>query len=181
MFSQKEIAAGFGITPQAVTLALRGVPFERRVVEQTEGSRVVRRSVKAYSNQAVFRLAVRTGKLPEYRELCIRYSVSPEIFHVAREEVNFAELLRKFLPSEIEIIAQHRVDQYRIDFYLPAYELAIEYDEHRHKVANRRAEDRNRQEFIERHYGIRFIRVAQGHEEAGLFSIAQAMLASSRE
>ena len=67
-----------------------------------------------------------------------------------------------------EIIPQYPVLNYKIDFYLPFFNLAIEYDEHTHK--SNTDYDNKRQREIEEYFEskgsyIEFIRVEEGNEE----------------
>lgn len=180
MFSQKEIAVAFGITPQAVTLGLRGCQPEIKEVVQHEGRRTVRRRIRTYQPRDVFALAVRSGKLVHYDEMCRSAGIEAEVFHVTRKEVEFAGTLRRFLPEDVEIVLQHRVGAYRLDFYLPAYGIGIEYDERHHRNGEQAARDLDRERSIEATAGIKLIRVLEEDWERGLFVIAQTIAASPR-
>lgn len=66
-----------------------------------------------------------------------------------------------------QIIAQYKVLDYKIDFYIPYFHLAIEYDETDHRY--RSEYDKNRQREIENYFRrnnsyINFIRVKEGKE-----------------
>lgn len=66
-----------------------------------------------------------------------------------------------------EIIPQYKVLNYKIDFYIPYFHLAIEYDETDHRY--RSEYDKNRQREIENYFKrnnsyINFIRVNEGKE-----------------
>lgn len=178
MFTQKEIAVAFGITTQAVTTALHGCTPVLRAVVQAEGRRSVRRNVRTYHPSDVFALAVRRGNLQQYNELCEGVGISPAVFHVTRKEIAFGVTLRRFLPDDIEILPQHPVGMYRLDFYLPAYGLGVEYDERRHQHAKQQDRDGERQRAIEGLTNIRIVRVHEGMEERGLFLVAQAIAPS---
>ena len=58
-----------------------------------------------------------------------------------------------------EIVPQYSVDNYRIDFYIPELNLAVEIDE----VAHERQieEDRVRQSYIEKKLGCKFLRIKE--------------------
>lgn len=179
VFTQKQIAHSLGITTQAATMALRGCRPAFQPVSQREGARTVTRTIRVYSPSDVFGLAVRTGKLDRYREMCEQAGLPAEAYHVTRKEQAFGELLRRFLPVCIEILSQHRVGAYRVDFYLPAFRLGIEFDERHHQSERQAERDAARQEAIRISAGMRFIRVAEGLEEAGLFMVAEAVLVGS--
>ncbi len=176
MFTQKQMADAFSVTPQAITMALRGAECEEVQIEQTEGRRKVSRLTKTYSTQDAFSIAVKTGKLEEYRALCARYGFEPEAFNVSRKEVEFGKLLREFLPGDVAIIPQYRVGHFRIDFYLPSFGLAIEYDEFHHRHARAIKPDLDRQKQIMADTKMRVLRVEQGREVEGLYAVALAIL-----
>ena len=58
----------------------------------------------------------------------------------------------------LEIIPQYRVNNYRIDFYIPKYNIAVEYDEEQHYTKENRIKDNIRQAHIENKLGAKFIR-----------------------
>lgn len=74
-----------------------------------------------------------------------------------RFEISFFKLLKEALKEiNIKLIHQHYVSGYRIDFFLPEYNLAIEYDEEHHKL--RAKEDKIRERKISKEIGCKFIR-----------------------
>lgn len=178
MFTQRAIAAAFGITPQAVTMALRGCSPSIEEVTRAEGGRSVKRRVAVYQPSDVFGLAARTGKLQQYRELCEQAGVPAATFHLVRKEVAFGDMLRRFLPDDVEIVCQHPVGGFRVDFYLPAFGICIEYDERHHASAEQTDRDTARQRMIEAGSRVLFIRIVEGAEERGLFLVAMAMMES---
>lgn len=50
-------------------------------------------------------------------------------------------------------------EKYRIDFYLPEFNLAIEYDEKQHQQKENKIKDRQREEEIKEVLGCKFIRL----------------------
>ena len=74
-----------------------------------------------------------------------------------RLEISFFKLLKEALKEiDVKLIHQHYVSGYRIDFFLPEYNLAIEYDEEHHKL--RTKEDKIREKEIKKETGCKFIR-----------------------
>jgi very-short-patch-repair endonuclease len=65
---------------------------------------------------------------------------------------------------------------YRIDFFLPKYELAIEYDESHHAKPLQAKRDKERQKLIASKFGVKFIRVRQGKELQGINRILRFIL-----
>lgn len=74
-----------------------------------------------------------------------------------RLEISFFKLLKEALKEiDVKLIHQHYVSGYRIDFFLPEYNFAIEYDEEHHKL--RTKEDKVREREISKEIGCKFIR-----------------------
>lgn len=74
-----------------------------------------------------------------------------------RFEISFFKLLEEALKEiDVKLIHQYYVSGYRIDFFLPEYNLAIEYDEDHHKL--RTKEDKIREKEIKKETGCKFIR-----------------------
>ena len=79
----------------------------------------------------------------------------------ARFEYKYINEIQDFLNvMSIEYIPQYPVDNYRIDLYIPKYNLAIEIDEEEHKY--KRDYDKIRQKYIEKLIHCVFIRVHEG-------------------
>lgn len=76
-----------------------------------------------------------------------------------RFEISFGNMLIEALKElGLEIIPQYRVNNYRIDFYIPKYNIAVEYDEEQHYTKENRIKDNIRQSHIENKLGAKFIR-----------------------
>lgn len=73
------------------------------------------------------------------------------------KELYFKEaLFETFKSLNIEIIHQFQIDIYRVDFYIPEYNVAIEYDEESHR--NTYYQDRLRENKIKEKINCSFIR-----------------------
>ena len=78
----------------------------------------------------------------------------------SRFEISFRDkLINTLKPLNIKIETQKSMKEnnYRIDFYLPEFNLAIEYDEEQHKY--QQEEDKQREEEIKEVLGCKFIRL----------------------
>lgn len=63
-----------------------------------------------------------------------------------RKELCFGEILIEALKElNLEVIPQYRVGNYRIDFYIPKYNIAVEYDEQHHFTEENKEKDNMRQ------------------------------------
>ena len=79
----------------------------------------------------------------------------------ARFEYKYVNEIQDFLNvMNIEYIPQYPVDNYRIDLYIPKYNIAIEIDEKEHKY--KKDYDKIRQKYIENQIQCKFIRVNEG-------------------
>ena len=77
----------------------------------------------------------------------------------SRKEIEFIDKLeRALLAFNITGNKQHNVLDYRIDYYIPSLNVAIEYDENGHRDYTYESHEL-RQELIQKELGCRFIRV----------------------
>lgn len=77
-----------------------------------------------------------------------------------RKEIEFLDQLEESLkPFNIKGIKQYHILSYRIDYYIPSLNIAIEYDENEHKNYTYEQHE-GRQKEIEKVLGCRFIRVS---------------------
>lgn len=81
------------------------------------------------------------------------------VFKNTRFETSFIDMLEEaLLELEITGFRQFNVDGYRLDFFIPDYNLAIEYDEEQHYSEANRHADNLRQAYVENKIGAKFIR-----------------------
>lgn len=89
-----------------------------------------------------------------------------------RFEISFFKSLKEALKEiDIKLIYQHYVSGYRIDFFLPEYNLAIEYDEEGHKF--QKEEDKLREEKIKKAIGCKFIRCS--HKDSNIKNLMKIL------
>ena len=75
-----------------------------------------------------------------------------------RDEIIFKDgLLEVCKMLDIEVLFQHSVGKYKVDFYIPSIDYVIEYDEPHHKSMIE--EDLEREEFIKRELRCDFLRL----------------------
>ena len=65
-------------------------------------------------------------------------------------------LIKALKELNIEVIKQYYVDGYKIDFYIPSKNIAVEYDEQQHK--HQIKQDEEREEYIKSKLNCKFIR-----------------------
>ena len=79
----------------------------------------------------------------------------------ARFEYKYINEIQDFLNlMNIKYIPQYPVDNYRIDLYIPKFNIALEIDEEEHKY--KKEYDKIRQKYIEKQIHCKFIRVNEG-------------------
>ena len=79
----------------------------------------------------------------------------------ARFEYKHLNEIEDFLDiMNIDYLEQYQVDNYRVDLYIPEFNLAIEIDEKEHKY--KKEYDKIRQNYIEKQIYCKFIRINEG-------------------
>lgn len=93
---------------------------------------------------------------------CIYNQLGGDVTHIhthTRFEIAFGDMLTEALNEiDLEVIPQYNVDGYRIDFYIPSLNIAVEYDEEHHYKLENQKKDSQRQAYIENKIGAKFIR-----------------------
>lgn len=75
----------------------------------------------------------------------------------SRFEIMFKEILFEVFDSlDLDIVTQYKVDKYRVDFYIPKFNVVVEYDEEGHKYKHKK--DKEREEEIKSILKCTFIR-----------------------
>ena len=83
-----------------------------------------------------------------------------------KKEIRFLDMLEESLkPFNITGIRQYNVLGYRIDYYIPSLNIAIEYDENEHKHYSYENHE-GRQKEIENELGCRFIRITDSNSHS---------------
>ena len=86
--------------------------------------------------------------------------IQDELLLTERKEIKFLDKLQEALkPFDLEGIKQYKVLNYKIDFYIPKLNIAIEYDENEHKDYSYK-QQQGRQKEIENSLGCDFIRIS---------------------
>ena len=101
----------------------------------------------------------RNVKNNRFHEILKEKGIILDTFHTkTRFEYSFGKALKEALGElGIEVIEQYLVKIYKIDFYLPCYKLAIEYDEEQHKYNPK--EDKIREKNIINDLGCKILRL----------------------
>ena len=91
------------------------------------------------------------------------FEYKKEIYAVLenRKEILFRDSIKKCLSDICTVKFQHYVDGYRIDIYIPEFNLAIEYDEIGSNHTYKQEIDIIRQKYIENKLGCTFIRISE--------------------
>lgn len=92
-------------------------------------------------------------------ELIKSLNLKEKFVLTSRKEIEFIDQLEETLkPFNLIGIRQYKINSYKIDYYIPSLNLAIEYDENDHKSYSYEAHE-GRQKEIEDILNCRFIRV----------------------
>lgn len=110
------------------------------------------------------------------KKKCVKYFTLLELYkglepvedEIKRPELIFRDKLYDVLkPLGITIEWQYTIyiakNMYKLDFFIPDYNLVIEYDEKAHKY--RKSKDVKRQKLIEENYGYKFLRVQESDSD----------------
>jgi very-short-patch-repair endonuclease/biotin operon repressor len=83
-----------------------------------------------------------------------------EIF-ISRQEVEFRKELENFIKIiyNLKVETQYLVKNYKLDFYIPELNLAIEFDEKHHKY--KKEEDKKRENEVKDILNCKFVRVSE--------------------
>lgn len=110
---------------------------------------------------------------------CVReWLYREDIKSVYRFEDELGLMLEKILNNICTIEPQRAVLNYRIDFYIPDYKIAVEYDEKHHKTQIKA--DKERENDIKKVLGCEFVRIKQGEELEGVNKVLVEVLKKGR-
>lgn len=168
--SSREVAENFGKTHSHVLRDL-----DRIISEEPDlSTQIVLGSYKTKGNNKTYKeyllteeglniyFATIVGYGKEKKEFLNRLGFQTQLIELKRFELSFGELLQETLkPLNISIETQKSVfgRKYRIDFYLPEFNLAIEYDEEHHNEEENKIKDNQREEEIKNELHCEFIRL----------------------
>lgn len=97
------------------------------------------------------------------QELLSSLNLKEKFVLTSRKEIEFIDQLEETLkPFNLIGIRQYKINSYRIDYYIPSLNLAIEYDENDHRGYSYEAHE-GRQKEIESTLKCRFIRVTDNN------------------
>lgn len=191
-FSQKTIAKIFGITKQNVSLYTTEIPQKDMVnlskvfsVKQVEGARRIQRNVIHFNIQILSAIAIRSRRYELHKEILREASLQnvafDEISIRSRREWEFGKLMLGALHGITPVKEQHRFGAYYADFYLPEFNLVVEYDELHHERPKQRDLDNTRQIDIQNGFGVSVLRVKQDHEIQGLNEVLKVIIGEAHQ
>ena len=119
---------------------------------------------KTFIDSVLHRFIILKTNAKEYAESLFNFSELDYKVHLSscnyqRDENVYLELLGKILNNICDYEMQYVVGNYRIDFYIPKYKIAIEFDESYHYNNDNQKKDNNRQIHIECLLGCEFYRI----------------------
>ncbi|MCA3362845.1 MAG: hypothetical protein INF74_12945 [Roseomonas sp.] len=183
-FTARALSALFGVTVQNIQIHLRDWHDSGQSIlevtfpaKQKEGSRFVIRQLKHYPLEIAHAIAVRSQRFRELDWLlsfAAEYGIRRTAYRIAPiKERAFGSLLQGVLDGLVSVIPQYHAPPHFIDFFIPAWRLAIEYDERHHHSPKQAQADAARQAEIELSLDAKFIRVPVGKEIEALNQIVK--------
>lgn len=178
--SQKSIADFFDTTRQNINIHIANIGEYFNISNctkaistiQNEGARDVAREIQHYNFEVIHAVGIRSSRFDEINVLvdqAIHFDILKTSYRIVPvKERDFWEILSALLRGITKIIPQYKIMEYFIDFYIPEYDLAIEYDEKHHGIPSNVSKDAERQSKIEDKMNLKFIRVHEGMELSGL-------------
>jgi len=178
--SQKSIATYFDTTVANANIHISKIGEYLNIsnctkaisITQNEGGREITREIQHYNFEVIHAVGIRSSRFDEINMLvdqAIHFDIlKPSYRIIPVKERDFWEILSSLLKGITKIIPQYKIMEYFIDFYIPEYDLAIEYDEKHHDNSSNVLKDAERQSKIENEMNIKFVRVHEGMELTGL-------------
>jgi very-short-patch-repair endonuclease len=106
-------------------------------------------------------------------QLFLQWKERKPINKYQRFENHFGGILSE-LYEGIEIIPQYKVNQYKVDWYIPSLNIVVEYDEEQH--SKQKQYDAKREKIIKKELNCSFIRVKIDEEIKGLKEINKVFI-----
>lgn len=165
-------ALGYSNASKAVSTHCKNVTKRTIDVSQKNKNNKARntQTMSLIEEDDIFNLINKCEKLTESKKTKIINSFKSlgylnNITFSSRKEIEFIDKLeRALLAFNVTGKKQHNVLGYRIDYYIPSLNVAIEYDENGHKNYTYEAHEL-RQELIQKELGCRFIRVTDNKDD----------------
>ena len=158
----KDVAEVLGYSNSSKAV-LNHVDPEDKIMEMiphSQNSKVVKTRTALINERGVLSLLQRSRlRNTQKQELIKSLNLKEKFVLTSRKEIEFIDQLEETLkPFNLIGIRQYKINSYKIDYYIPSLNLAIEYDENDHKSYSYEAHE-GRQKEIEDTLKCRFIRV----------------------
>jgi len=152
--------------------------FVLKVMKSTGGRPLTDYLLTIHSAMLILIISQKSDKSIElYKELSKLIGANVIQIPRTRKELLFEINLNELLDGITTVIPQYPVLNYRIDFYLPELNIAIEYDE-KHHNSNKKS-DNERQKEIEKILKCDFIRVGEYCEQIAINQLLKIILHKS--
>lgn len=162
----KDVAEVLGYSNPSKAV-LNHVDPEDKIMEMitySQNRKVVKTQTALINERGVLSLLQRSRlRNTQKQELIKSLNLKEKFVLTSRKEIEFIDQLEETLkPFNLFGIRQYKINSYRIDYYIPSLNLAIEYDENDHKSYSYEAHE-GRQKEIETTLKCRFIRVTDNN------------------
>lgn len=130
------------------------------MITHSQNRKVVKTQTTLINERGVLSLLQRSRlRNTQKQELIKSLGLKEKFVLTSRKEIEFIDQLEETLkPFNLIGIRQYKINSYKIDYYIPSLNLAIEYDENDHRGYSYEAHE-GRQKEIEDILNCRFIRV----------------------
>lgn len=156
LFVAKDVA--IWIEHSNPTEMLRGIDEDEKLTSVTFSAGQKREIL--FLTEKGIRQVLANSRKPKAK-LILNY-ISDWKYKILRKETKFGIMLYELLDKIVEFEEQYLIEGYKIDFYFPSLNLAVEYDEQHHK--NQNLDDIERENNIKKSLGCEFLRVTEGIE-----------------
>lgn len=162
----KDVAEVLGYSNPSKAV-LNHVDPEDKIMEMiphSQNSKVVKTQTALINERGVLSLLQRSRlRNTQKQELIKSLNLKEKFVLTSRKEIEFIDQLEETLkPFNLIGIRQYKINSYRIDYYIPSLNLAIEYDESDHRGYSYEAHE-GRQKEIEATLKCRFIRITDSN------------------
>jgi very-short-patch-repair endonuclease len=163
-FIAKDVAIALEYPPSSIKTINKLV---QKVPEKWRGRKPIStlgglQKLSVLSKQGVLVFVAQSIKAtPEIKEKLLNFLGIKKEYLVYIKEIEFGKELENFIKTiyNLEVKTQYPVKNYKLDFYIPKFNLAIEFDEKHHKY--QKEEDKKRENEIKDILNCKFVRVSE--------------------
>lgn len=135
--------------------------LQEKSLDHMKGSKIT-----IINRRGVSSLIFKSEKLSMDKKIYLAGIFDIPVSYFSRKEIEFKDELVDFFKSMgLSIESQYGVGRYRVDFYIPYFNLVIEYDEKEHRLYDPNLE-KKREEFILNKLNCKMLRLSDRNSNA---------------